>query len=84
MAINAQYLVQRLADAKEKMNSYASDPIAALYWKGVHNTYHSILNECFTDWCKPGTPAYYVWYEEMTYEDALSMSSAWTLSGLDR
>ena len=84
MTINAQYLVQRLAVAKEKMKSYATDANAVQYWKGVHHTYHRILNECFTDWCKPGTTAYYVWYEEMTYEDAVLMSTARILSGLDR
>jgi hypothetical protein len=84
MTINTQYLVRRLAEANGKMSSYASDANAVLYWKGVQHTYHRILKECFTDWCKPGTPGYFVWYEEMTYEDALTMSSAWTLSGLDR
>ena len=84
MITNAQYLVQRLADANGKMKSYSSDANAVLYWKGVYNTYGRILNECFTDWCKRGTPGWFVWYEEMTYEDALTMSSAWTLSGLDR
>ena len=84
MTINAQYLVQRLAEAKEKMTNYASDAKAVQYWKGVHHTYHSILNEGFTDWCKPGTPGWFVWYEEMTYEDAVLMSTARTLSELDR
>ena len=85
MITNAQYLVKRLADANGKMTNYSSDANAVLYWKGVQHTYHRILKECFTDdWCKRGTPGWFVWYEEMTYEDALTMSSAWTLSGLDR
>jgi type II secretory pathway pseudopilin PulG len=75
MITNAQYLVQRLAEAKEKMTNYSSDANAVQYWKGIHDAYHSILNEAFTDWCKPGTPGYYVWNENMSYDAALNASA---------
>jgi hypothetical protein len=73
MITNSQYLVQRLAEAKEKMA--VSNAEAAQYWRGVYDTYHIILNESFPDWSQPGTPGHYVWNEGMTYDAALAASS---------
>jgi hypothetical protein len=75
MITNEQYLVQRLAEAKEKMNEYSSDAKSSLYWKGVQDTYHRILSESFPGWAAAGTVGYYVHNYNMAYDAALERSA---------
>jgi hypothetical protein len=71
MISNAEYLIQKLAEAKEKQSSYRGDISGAKYWAGVADTYHSLL-EFFPGWANDGTTGYYVFYKEMTYDAALA------------
>lgn len=72
MAItNVEYLIQMYSDAKE--NSLGSnDNNAKIYWKGVMDTYHSLLTLGFNDWALPGSTGYYVFYEGLTYQQAIN------------
>jgi hypothetical protein len=77
MISNAEYLIQKYAEAREKQNEYGSvwstiNSPAKSYWKGVMDTYHSILNSAFDDWAANGTTGYFVFYERMTYDQALN------------
>lgn len=74
MITNAEYLIQRYAEAREKMNSSMADN-GHQYWKGAMNTYHVILNESFPQWAQKGTTGYYVFYEEKSYDAAISLAS---------
>jgi hypothetical protein len=42
------------------------------YWKGAMDTYHAMLNEAFDGWATKTTVGYYVFYENMTYDEALA------------
>ena len=68
MITNGQYLIQRYAEAREK----ASYTDGTKYWNGVMDTYHALLNESFTGWAYYGTTGYWVFYENMGYDAALS------------
>jgi hypothetical protein len=35
------------------------------------DTYHALLNEAFEGWATRGSVGYYVFYEEMAYDEAL-------------
>jgi len=72
MVSNAEYLIQKYAEAREKQNEYGSDESGKSYWKGVMDTYHSILNSAFDDWAKNDSTGYFVFYEGMTYDQALN------------
>lgn len=69
MITNVDYLIQRYAEARESMNS-ANTENGRFYWKGAMDTYHAILNESFSCWATQGSPGYYVFYENMTYDEA--------------
>ena len=69
MITNVQYLIQRYAEAREKMNSATAEN-GRFYWKGAMDTYHAMLNESFGGWAVHGTVGYYVFYENMGYDEA--------------
>ena len=72
MAItNQDYLIQRYAEAREKMND-ANTENGRFYWKGAMDTYHAMLNEAFDGWATKTTVGYYVFYEQMAYDAALA------------
>jgi len=71
MINNADYLIQKYSEAREKSNNYFGDNNPNSYWKGVMDTYHSLLILGFNDWALPGSTGYYVFYECLTYEQAL-------------
>jgi hypothetical protein len=70
MITNADYLIQKFSEARENVND-SVDNNAKIYWKGVMDTYHSLLTLGFNDWALPGSTGYYVFYECITYEQAL-------------
>lgn len=69
MISNAQYLIQRYAEAREKMQD-ANTENGRFYWKGAMDTYHAMLNEAFDGWATQSTVGYYVFYEGMGYDAA--------------
>ena len=71
MIANEQFLVQRFAEALQKYNSNG-DNAHRKYWAGVTDTYQNLLNESFDGWCLPGTVGYFILYEGMTYDAAIS------------
>lgn len=71
MINNADYLIQKYAEARENMNEPGS---ATQYWKGTMDTYHSLLILGFNNWALPGSTGYYVFYEGMTYDKALDQT----------
>ena len=75
MITNEQYLIQKFAEAREKIQNYTLEDAGRLYWKGVMDTYHSLLNESFSGWAEHGSTGYFVFYEEMTYDAALNAAS---------
>jgi hypothetical protein len=74
MITNEQYLIQRYAEAREKQIEYVTNDTGRLYWKGVMDTYHSLLTHAFSDWAVFGSVGYYVFYEGHTYDEALAAS----------
>jgi len=56
MISNVQYLIQRYAEAREKMQD-ANTENGRFYWKGSMETYHAMLNESFDGWAVHGTVA---------------------------
>ncbi len=71
MITNEQYLIQKYAEAREKQEEYKQNDTGRLYWKGVMDTYHSLLTESFSDWAVYGSVGYFVFYEGLTYDKAL-------------
>lgn len=69
MITNVQYLIQRYAEAREKKNSSMGDS-GHQYWKGAMDTYHALLCESFDGWATTGSVGYYVFYENMGYDQA--------------
>jgi hypothetical protein len=72
MINNADYLIQKYAEAREKMNESGGEQF---YWKGVMDTYHSLLILGFHGWADKGTVGYYVFYENMSYDAALAKAA---------
>lgn len=70
MISNAEYLIQKYAEAREKMQD-ANTESARQYWRGSMDTYHNILSTAFDDWAEHGTTGYFVFYEGMSYDKAL-------------
>jgi len=75
MINNADYLIQKYAEAREKMNTYGSRDSGYSYWAGVMDTYHSLLILGFSNWAEHGSTGYYVFTEGMTYDAALAKVS---------
>ena len=71
MITNVDYLIQRYAEARESMNN-ANTENGRFYWKGAMETYHAMLTESFNGWAEHGTTGYYVFYENMGYDQALN------------
>jgi len=71
MITNEQYLIQRYAEAREKMND-ANTENGRFYWKGAMDTLHALLTESFSDWAEYGTTGYWVFYENQSYDAALA------------
>ena len=57
------------------MTFQGSDNDAVTYWKGVRNTYHSLLVDSFPGWAERGTTGYYVFMEGMTYDAAVTAAN---------
>jgi len=72
MITNVDYLIQKYADAVEKINNAQGDRDYRNYWNGIKDAYHNVLNEGFKDWAAPGGIGYYVFFEQMTYNEALN------------
>jgi hypothetical protein len=75
MITNAEYLIQKYAEAREKLNTYSSSESGYSYWKGAMDTYHSLLASSFSGWAAHGTTGYYVWNEGMTYDAAITAAN---------
>jgi hypothetical protein len=71
MINNADYLIQKYAEAREKFQD-ANTSTGQLYWTGVMDTYHSLLILGFSDWANHGSTGYYVFMEGLTYDEALN------------
>jgi hypothetical protein len=71
MISNVDYLVQKYAEAREKMLDAANEA-GDNYWRGSMDTYHNLLCTSFDGWAAPGTTGWYVFYEQLNYEEALN------------
>ena len=71
MISNVDYLVQKYAEAREKMLDAANEA-GDNYWRGAMDTYHNLLCAAFDGWAAPGTTGWYVFYEQLNYEEALN------------
>ena len=69
MITNVDYMIQKYAEAREK-NLDVRTYDAEQYWRGVMDTYQNLLCTSFGNWAEYGTAGYYVFYEQMTYEEA--------------
>ena len=72
MITNVDYLIQKYAEAVEKINNAQGDRDYRNYWTGVKDTYYSVLNEAFPGWAEYGTTGFYVFMKQMTYDEALN------------
>jgi hypothetical protein len=71
MISNVDYLIQKFAEAREKMLDAANET-GANYWRGSMDTYHNLLSTAFNGWAEYGTTGYYVFIEQMSYDEALN------------
>jgi hypothetical protein len=61
-----QNLIRKYADANKK--EYQYNGTASAYWRGVRDTYQTILNETFDgDWSTRGSIGWYVFMEQQDY-----------------
>ena len=72
MISNVDYLIQKYAEAREKVNNAMGDRDYRNYWQGIMDTYHSLLTY-FDGWADGGT-GFYVFYEGMNYDEALAQT----------
>ena len=72
MISNVDYLIQKYAEAREKVNNAMGDRDYRNYWQGAMDTYHSLLTH-FGGWADGGT-GFYVFYEGMNYDEALAQT----------
>jgi len=72
MISNVDYLIQKYAEAREKVNNAMGDRDYRNYWQGIMDTYHSLLTH-FDGWADGGT-GFYVFYEGMNYDEALAQT----------
>lgn len=72
MINDAEHLIQKYAEAREKQQEYKNSDGGRLYWKGVTDAYHALLINWFKGWADPGTTGYIVFYKEKTYAQALA------------
>ena len=50
----------------------AANEAGANYWRGSMDTYHNLLSTAFNGWAAPNTTGYYVFIEQMSYDEALN------------
>jgi hypothetical protein len=72
MISNADYLIQKYSEAREKIQEANTDT-GLNYWRGVMDTYHNLLSTAFEGWTAPGSVGYYVFMEQKPYDEALDM-----------
>ena len=72
MISNADYLIQKYSEAREKIQEANTDT-GLNYWRGVMDTYHNLLSTAFEGWAAYGSVGYYVFMEQKTYDAALDM-----------
>jgi hypothetical protein len=70
MISNQDYLIQKYSEAREKIQEANTDT-GLNYWRGVMDTYHNLLSTAFEGWAAPDSVGYYVFIEQMTYDEAL-------------
>jgi len=79
MITNADYLIQKYAEAREKFEVYNDNGntgvIGRNYWRGVMDTYLNLLCAAFPGWAEPSSVGYYVMNKSMTYDEALNKVS---------
>ena len=61
--------IKSYSEAREKYNNYGED-----YWEGVSHSLQRCLNDFFPNWKTPNTIGYYIFHEQMTYEEAIKVS----------
>ena len=71
MINNAEYLIQKYAEARENFNEASVTDTSSSYWRGVMDTYHSLLLLGFNDWAESGSTGYLVFHQGKTYEEAI-------------
>jgi hypothetical protein len=71
MISNVDYLIQKYSEAREKMNDSNTES-GLQYWRGSMDTYHNLLCAAFPGWAEYGSTGYYVFMEQMTYDEALN------------
>jgi hypothetical protein len=75
MNLSVEYLIQKFADARDKMHVYngggQADVIGLNYWRGVMDTYHNLLSVHYDEWAAHGTIGWYVFHEQMSFDEAL-------------
>jgi hypothetical protein len=71
MISNQDYLIQKYSEAREKVQEANTDT-GLNYWRGVMDTYHNLLSTAFEGWAAPNTTGWYVFIEQMTYDEALN------------
>jgi hypothetical protein len=72
MILNVDYLIQKYAEAREKVDNARGDRDYRNYWQGVMDTYHCVLTN-FDGWASSGI-GWYVFYEGMNYDKAVFYS----------
>lgn len=73
MITNVDYLIQKYAVARDKVNNAGGDRDYRNYWQGIKDAYLSLLSEWFEGWAEHGSVGYYVFVEGMTYDAALAV-----------
>ena len=73
MITNVNYLIQKYAEASERINNARGDRDYKSYWNGIRDAYHMLLNEAFEGWAEHGSVGYYVFMEGMTYDAAIEV-----------
>jgi len=59
--------IEKYSDARDTYNNYRQD-----YWKGVTHSLQNTLNAIFPAWLKIDSIGHYVFYENMSYKDAMT------------
>lgn len=72
--VNVDYLIHKYAAANHKAKEAKDDRDNRNYWQGAKEAYYTILSVNFNGWAVPGSVGYYVYYEQMTYTEALFAS----------
>ena len=72
--VNVDYLIKKYAEATQRVKEYWDDRDNRNYWQGGKEALYIVLSENFNGWAVPGSVGYYVYYEQMSYPDALMAS----------